>query len=212
MFTKKAKIKCLSSRTNIRDNGTLAKKAPLSADSGAFLLNIRPIRFNDRIFWCGFCSFERTIFILSIVYLIIGKYLIQTITIKIMKKSIKLSALLLLFSTGLFAATPKTTVKSMPPGKKDYIVFNTLPSQRGIDLIIQKAEMGKTIVIIYDDNGNVLRKDVLNNLNKIRKGYVLNQLDNGDYSIEIISKNQVFKRSIHVYNEGPIKSFIVRQV
>jgi hypothetical protein len=66
-------------------------------------------------------------------------------------------------------------------------------------------------VVIYDNNGNVLRKDVMNGP-AVRRGYVLNQLDNGDYTIEISSKNQVFKRNIHIYNEGPIKSFIVKQV
>jgi hypothetical protein len=125
-----------------------------------------------------------------------------------MKKSIKLLALGLLLSTGLFAATPKPAVRHMRMENKDNIVFYTLPSQRGIDLRIKKAEPGKTVVIIYDNNGNVLQKDVMTGAD-IRRGYVLNQLDNGDYSIEITSKNQVFKRNIHIYNEGPIKSFIV---
>jgi hypothetical protein len=120
-------------------------------------------------------------------------------------------ALLLLLSTGLFAAAPKRLARGMPTEKQDYIIFYTLPSQRGIDLRIKKAEPGQTIVVIYDNNGNVLRKDVMNGP-AVRRGYVLNQLDNGDYTIEISSKNQVFKRNIHIYNEGPIKSFIVKQV
>jgi hypothetical protein len=128
-----------------------------------------------------------------------------------MKKTIKLAALALLLSTGVFAAGHKKAVHNMPVTKRDNIIFYTLPSQRGIDLRVTKAEPGKTIVIIRDNDGNVLRKDVMTG-SQIRRGYVLNQLENGDYSIEISSKNQVFKRDIHIYNEGPIKTFLVKQV
>lgn len=128
-----------------------------------------------------------------------------------MKKSIKLTALALLLSAGVFAGTPNKPTTHMPAGRMDKIVFYTLPSQSGIDLRIKKAEPGKTIVIIRDNDGNVLQKDVMTGAD-VRRGYVLNQLDEGDYSIEISSNNQVFKREIHIYNEGPVKSFIVKQV
>src|ERR1700744_1582417 len=114
-----------------------------------------------------------------------------------MKKIIKLTALALLLSSGAFAATPKTAHKMMN-GKQDNIVFYTLPSQRGIDLRVKKAEAGQTIVTIFDDQGNVLQRDVMNKTD-IRRGYNFTQLDNGDYSIVISSKNQVFKRKIHIY-------------
>jgi hypothetical protein len=127
-----------------------------------------------------------------------------------MKKIIKLTALALLLSSGAFAATPKTAHKMMN-GKQDNIVFYTLPSQRGIDLRVKKAEAGQTIVTIFDDQGNVLQRDVMNKTD-IRRGYNFTQLDNGDYSIVISSKNQVFKRKIHIYQEGPVRSFIVEQV
>lgn len=125
-----------------------------------------------------------------------------------MKKAIKLTAIALLLSGGLLAA-PKPH-KVVPMNNRDKIDFYTLPSQRGIDLRIRKADPGKTIVVIYDNDGNVLQKDVLTGT-QIRKGYVLNQLDNGDYSIEITSNHHVFKKDIHIYDEGPIKSFIVKQ-
>jgi len=128
-----------------------------------------------------------------------------------MKKSMKLAALALLLNAGVFAASPKISGRAVTAGKTDNIIFYTLPSQRGIDLRVKKAIPGKTIVIIRDNNGNVLQKDVMT-ANEIRRGYVLTQLEEGDYSIEISSKNQVFKRDIHIYHEGPVRSFIVKQV
>ncbi len=127
-----------------------------------------------------------------------------------MKKTIKLTALALLLSTGAFAAVPKTAHKMMD-GKQDNIVFYTLPSQRGIDLRVKKTEPGTTIVTIYDDEGRLLQKDVMNKTD-IRRGYNFSQLEEGDYSIVISSKNHVFKRKIHIYQEGPVRSFIVEQV
>ena len=127
-----------------------------------------------------------------------------------MKKTIKLAAIALLLSSGLFAATPKTPDK-MATGKQDKIVFYTLPSQSGIDLRIKKAEPGTTTVTIYDDEGRVLQKDFVNKTD-IRRGYNFTQLDEGDYSIEIVSNGQVFKRKIHIYQEGPVRSFIVERV
>jgi len=127
-----------------------------------------------------------------------------------MKKTIKLAAIALLLSSGLFAVTPKTPGK-MATGKQDKIVFYTLPSQSGIDLRIKKAEPGTTTVTIYDDEGRVLQKDFMNKTD-IRRGYNFTQLDEGDYSIEIVSNGQVFKRKIHIYQEGPVRSFIVERV
>lgn len=127
-----------------------------------------------------------------------------------MKKTLKLTALALLLSAGAFAAAPKTA-HNMMNGKQDNIVFYTLPSQRGIDLRIKKTEPGTTVVTIYDNEGHLLQWDKMNKTN-IRRGYNFSQLDEGDYTIVISSKNQVFKRKIHIYQEGPVRSFIVEQV
>ena len=127
-----------------------------------------------------------------------------------MKKTLKLTALALLLSAGAFAAVPKTA-HTMMNGKQDNIVFYTLPSQRGIDLRIKKAEPGTTVVTIYDDEGRLLQRDEMNKTD-IRRGYNFTQLDEGDYSIVISSNNQVFKRKIHIYEEGPVRTFIVEKV
>lgn len=119
-----------------------------------------------------------------------------------MKASIKLTALFLLATTGLFAAVPVKTLKAdVPP-----VTISTLALNKGIAV---KAIASKSIVMIYDQDKNVLRKDVL--ASNTSKGYVLNTLENGDYTMEITSNKQTVKKNIHVYNEGPTKTFIVQQ-
>lgn len=127
-----------------------------------------------------------------------------------MKNSFKLTALFLLASTGLFAATTTKATAAVFPSTKDVITFSSLPSQKGIDVKVEKSEPGKAIVIIYDKDGNVLRKDILSNSKGLEKGYILNQLENGDYTIEVTSNKQVVKKAIHVYDEDQTKMFIVK--
>ena len=130
-----------------------------------------------------------------------------------MKKSIKLTALALFLSAGLCAAAPRAHVSHMPAATIDNIVFYTLPSQQGIDMRINKlSPKAKTFVVIRDDNGNVLWRDEMKGKMNIRRGYNFTALDEGDYSIEITSGDIVFKRNIHIYNEGNKRSFIVEQV
>lgn len=125
-----------------------------------------------------------------------------------MKTSIKLTALFLLASAALFAATP---LKTVVPAKADVITFSSLPSERGIDVKVEKSAPGKAIVAIYDQDGNMLRKDVIGSGKAFEKAYILNKLDNGDYTIEVTSNKQVVKKSIHVYDEGDTKMFIVKE-
>jgi hypothetical protein len=127
-----------------------------------------------------------------------------------MKASIKLTALFLLASTGLFAATPSKTKAAAVPSK-DVITFSTLPSHKGVDIKVDRAEAGKAIVMIYDQDMNVIFKDVLPADKAMEKGYILNQLDNGDYTIEVTSNKQVVKKDVHIYNEYKTKTFLVNQ-
>ncbi len=128
-----------------------------------------------------------------------------------MKDSIKLTALFLLASTSLFAATPATANRSVVPPTKDVITFSSLPSHKGIDIKVDRANADKAIVMVYDQDKNVIFKDVLSKNKSMEKGYILNKLDNGDYTIEVTSNKQVAKKDIHVYNEDKTKVFIVRQ-
>lgn len=126
-----------------------------------------------------------------------------------MKNSIKLTGLFLLLSTGLFAATNSKTDENIVNSKPTAVVFSTLPADRGIDIKVAKDAPGKAIVMIYDQDGNVLRKDVLSNEKNAEKSYILNKLDYGDYTIEVTSNGQVVKKDIHVYDEYQHKTFVV---
>ncbi len=125
-----------------------------------------------------------------------------------MKNAIKLTALFLLASAGLFAAVPVKTL-GIVPSKTDVITFSSLPSERGVAIKVEKSEPGKAIVMIYDKDGNVLRKDILSSANAFEKGYILNKLENGDYTIEVTSNKHVVKKQIHVYDEDQNKMFII---
>jgi len=123
-----------------------------------------------------------------------------------MKTSFKLTALLVVASLGVFAATPS---KAAIVPVKDVITFSTLPSEQGVDIKIDKTAPGKTVVQIYDQAGNVLRKDVLSAGKTVEKAYILNQLEDGDYIIAVTSNHQTVKKNIHVYEEVRTKQFIV---
>ena len=127
-----------------------------------------------------------------------------------MKTSIKLTALLLLASTGIFAATPSKT--KAPASKADsYITFSSLPSKMGIDLKVARSDEGKAIVMFYDQDRNMILKDVLPAAGTMEKGYILSKLENGDYTMEVTLNKQVVKKAIHVYDEDQRKTFIVLQ-
>ncbi|MES2109452.1 MAG: hypothetical protein V4577_11920 [Bacteroidota bacterium] len=119
-----------------------------------------------------------------------------------MKTSIKLTALLLLASVGVFAATPAKSTKADVPA----VTISTLASNKGVAV---KAADAKSLVMIYDQDKNVLRKDVL--ASNASKGYILNKLENGDYTMEVTANNQTVKKNIHVYEEDGAKTFIVQE-
>ncbi len=121
-----------------------------------------------------------------------------------MKNSIKLTALFLLAGVSLFASA---SAKAVVPASPAAITFTTLPSQRGVGIKVEKAE--KAVVIIADEDGNVLRKDLLSD-KKSEICYILTSLDNGDYTIEVRSNGRSVKEDIHVYEEGRTKMFFVK--
>src|SRR5476651_2260179 len=128
-----------------------------------------------------------------------------------MKNSIKLTALFLVLSAGLFAVGPAKASIAVVPATADIITFTSLPSEIGLAVKVEKNEPGKATVIISDSEGNVLRKDALANGGALEKDYILSQLDNGDYTIEVISNGQAIKKAIHVYDEGQTKTFIIKE-
>ncbi len=118
-----------------------------------------------------------------------------------MKPSLKLTALLLLASAGVFAATPAKNVKAEGPE----VTISSLAANNGVAV----SAADKSVVIIYDQFKNVLRKDVL--AGNTSKGYILNKLENGDYTMEVTANKQTVKKDIHVYEEGKTKTFLIKQ-
>ncbi len=122
-----------------------------------------------------------------------------------MKNAFNLSALLLLFSTGVFAATPAKHHWVKPAPVNDMVTFSTLPSKRGIDISVDKNAPGKAVVFIYNWDNDVIWKDVLKKDKGMEKAYVLNNLDNGNYTIEVMVNKQMVRKTAHVYYKGDSK-------
>jgi hypothetical protein len=127
-----------------------------------------------------------------------------------MKNSIKLTALLVLASVSVFAANP-SKIKASAAKSKSIVTFASLPSNKGVEVKVQSNEPAKAAVIIYDTDKNVVFKDVMSSSKSMEKGYVFNQLENGDYIIEVTSNHQTVKKNIHVYDEYKTKAFIVTE-
>jgi|SRR6185503_2381652 len=124
-----------------------------------------------------------------------------------MKKTIKLAALFLLASAAFATvASAKGTISA-----DDQITFSSLPSQRGVEIKVNSTVPSKAIVIIYDANKNVIFKDAMPAFKAMQKGYILDQLENGDYTIVVSENKSVVTKEVHVYDEGNTKSFIVKQ-
>jgi hypothetical protein len=102
-----------------------------------------------------------------------------------MKNSLKLIVLFLLLGTGVFAKTPKS--RNIKSNEKVSIIPLHLKS--GFAVMVNKLEPGKSMVILYDDNHNVVFKDMLTNETKAEKKYNLSYLNEGNYTLEVSSKN-----------------------
>lgn len=125
-----------------------------------------------------------------------------------MKTSIKLTILLVLASASVFAATPP---KAAVPPAKATITLSSLPSLNGLEIKVEGNTASKAVVIVYDENKNVVYKDVMPAFKSMEKGYILTHLEDGTYSLEVTVKHQTVKENIAVYQEGDSKSFIVLQ-
>jgi hypothetical protein len=121
-----------------------------------------------------------------------------------MKKSIAFAALLLALGTSVFAAVPAVANSS----KSDEVSFTSLPSDKGFAVKVSKEEAGKSMVIIYDKDSNVIFKDLLSKGTDAQKGYIVSSLENGDYTVEVVSAKKTVTKQLHVYDEGQKKSYI----
>jgi hypothetical protein len=125
-----------------------------------------------------------------------------------MKTSIKLSALFFLLSAGVFATTA-ANAKDVTPKVKAAVTFSALDHDRGVKLNLAKSESGRSFVRVYSIHNELLLKDVVSTKQDVEKGYVLTDLENGDYIMEIKTNNQVIKKTIHVYEDGDQKTFFI---
>ncbi|MDB5017116.1 MAG: hypothetical protein JWQ84_1948 [Mucilaginibacter sp.] len=127
-----------------------------------------------------------------------------------MKTSIKLTALFLLASVSVFAASP---VKVMTDGgaSKEMVTFSSLPSNKGLDIKVNSPEASKAIVIVYNKDGEAIFKDIMPKFKTMEKGYILNQLEYGDYTLEVTANHQTVKKAIHVYDDAGKKDFFIQQ-
>jgi hypothetical protein len=121
-----------------------------------------------------------------------------------MKKLINLVVLFLLLGTSAFAAIP-AKLKTPNAKPNEQVSFIPLRLKSGFAVMVNKLEPGKSVVIFYDNDQNVIFKDVLTKGTKAEKKYILSELDDGDYSVEVYSKNHDIKTHFSVYNRGERK-------
>lgn len=127
-----------------------------------------------------------------------------------MKNAFKLSAVLLLFSTGVFAANPAKHHSAKAAPINDMVTFSTLPSKRGIEIAVDKNAPGEAVVLIYNWDNDVIWKDALKKDKGMQKAYILNNLDNGNYTVEVMVNKQMVRRTAHVYYKGDAKMVTIR--
>ena len=121
-----------------------------------------------------------------------------------MKNLIKLSALLLLVSSSLFAAVPSTA-------SNDQITVQSSKKDLVINLSIQKESAGKSYVTFYDADSNEIMTDYLPGKISVNRGYNLSNLKYGTYTIAVTSNNRVVKKQVNVFEEYGKKAYIFLQ-
>lgn len=125
----------------------------------------------------------------------------QVKKLKAMKTSIKLIALFLLFSTGAFASIHfKTYHKSNHVNAQVSLV--PLHHSRGFALMVDKTMPGNSMVIIYNSNGDGIFKANLPSGASNETKYLTTQLEDGQYTVEVYSKDHDVKTWFYIYNNG----------
>jgi hypothetical protein len=121
-----------------------------------------------------------------------------------MKKIITIAAIILVAGTSVFAAPNKAKA----PKAKPTVSFTAVQSENAFGV---KAEAEKTVVIIYDQDGNAMFKDVVTKGLPTEKSYNVSALETGDYTVEIKSEKSDVKKQMHVYDNGQGKSYLFVQ-
>lgn len=120
-----------------------------------------------------------------------------------MKTSIKMIALFLLMflGTGAFASIH---VRSYHKANHitSHVSLIPLKHSRGFALMVDKNTPGNSMVIIYDINGNAFFKSKLSSGLRNETKYVTTQLEEGQYTVEVYSKNHDVKTRFYIYDNG----------
>ena len=126
-----------------------------------------------------------------------------------MKKTLTLAALLLVISTGLFAAAP---VKNISNNNDDNnaIVVQAMRTALGFGISIQHTTAAGYVVII-DNNHKVILNDKLAKGKAITKAYNLSELETGDYALTVNANNSTVNKKLHVYEEYGKKAYVFLQ-
>ena len=117
-----------------------------------------------------------------------------------MKTFLKLSAVLLLSAASVLSAAAKPRHHMSMTHNQVSII--PLKHNRGFAVHVDKGMPGKTLVIINDDAGNTVFKDCLTRGTLAEKKYLLHELNNGKYTVEIFAKGHDIKTNFYIYNNG----------
>jgi hypothetical protein len=122
----------------------------------------------------------------------------------IIKSAILFSAIALL-STGAFASNKiKTDTLSNEITASVSYSDNTC----GVDISIDKATQGDSMVTIYDADGNVVLSDLFTiDTDTINKSYLLTGLADGDYTIEVATGTEATTHTIQLNSETAEQAF-----
>jgi len=121
-----------------------------------------------------------------------------------MKKTIIIATLILAAGTSVFAAPGKSKAPKATPT----VSFTTPVKENTFSV---KVEAEKSVVIIYDQDGNAIFKNLVSKGLPTEKSYNISNLDNGDYTVEIKSEKSDIKKQMHVYDDGQGKSYLFIQ-
>jgi len=130
-----------------------------------------------------------------------------------MKKSIIYGALGILMGLGVSstaAPKPKPHSHSTDLSARAGVSIIPLRHEPGFAVMVDKPMPGRSMVIITNEDETYTFKNVLTDARRFEKRYNLAQLDAGNYTIEVHSKDHDIKTNFYVYNKPQGKVVFVK--
>ena len=119
-----------------------------------------------------------------------------------MKTLIKSATILIgsvLLSTGAFAAG-KTTTDTLANEVSTSVIYYS--DAAGVNVNVDNATIGDTMVTIYDEDGKVVLTDKFANAtDKIKKSYKLDNIADGDYTVAVSIGDNATVTSVSLNSE-----------